>query len=411
MKTIYKFFLLVFLSFSFLTDAAAQLDRRLVAYYSFDSCGIANGPSINDDSGNGKNGVAQGNPGCGCGVSGQALQLDGIDDYVLLVGFQDFFRVTDLSISFYMKSTNSFGTQSILSKQENCDDINSFSIRYTPSSNFLTTQISEDASKKAVINEQLSFNDCWQHIVYVRSGGNTLLYVNGVLTGESATSSRVDISNSGTLSISQSPCLSTTDNAFAGLIDELRIYNRVLSRTEIEELYLGPDRIGNRDTLIFLGNSVPAFVGSTCADDFNWSPIATIDDPSSATPILTPTETTTYTLQASDAVCTATDTLRVTVVDPADLDCNQTYVPNAFTPNGDGRNEVYRISNPYAIDLISFEIYDRWGSRIFVTDSPFDGWDGAFKGQEMNPGVLLYRIRFRCDGQEEVSFGSFTLIR
>lgn len=89
----------------------------------------------------------------------------------------------------------------------------------------------------------------------------------------------------------------------------------------------------------------------------------------------------------------------------------QVFVPNAFTPNGDGRNEIYRISNPFAIDLISFEIYDRWGSRVFATENALDGWDGNFKGQQMNPGVLLYRIRFRCDGQEEIAFGSFTLIR
>ncbi|MEL6923449.1 MAG: LamG-like jellyroll fold domain-containing protein, partial [Bacteroidota bacterium] len=310
-----------------------------------------------------------------------------------------------------IKSTSSFGTQSLLSKRADCGEDNALAISYTPSSNFLNVLVSEDSGKKVGINEQLSFDDCWHHVVLVRDGGRVTLYVNGTEMGDGSTNSRIDLTSSGTLTFGNGPCTNTTENPFSGLIDELRIYSRPLTRTEIEDLYLLPDRIGNRDTLIFLGGEVPAFVPNTCADNFMWSPAATASDPDSRNPILTPTETTTYTLQASDAICNAIDTLRVTVVDPSELDCNQTFVPNAFTPNGDGRNEIFKISNPFAIDLISFEIYDRQGGRVFATESAFEGWNGVFKGQDMNPGVLLYRIRFRCNGEEEVSFGSFTLIR
>ena len=382
-----------------------QTNDKLVAHYSF------NDSTANDVSGNGKHGILEGNPTFGCGVNGSALWLDGIDDYVLLLGMDNFFITTDFTISFYFKSTSSFGTQSIISKREECDANHALAIRYTPVSNSITTEVSESTSKRAVITEQLDFNSCWQHIVLIRNSFRTQLYLNGEIIGNDNTNSRVDLTSSGVLSIAQSPCLSTTDNPFAGLIDEVRIYNRALSKEEVRGLYLAPDKIGNLDTLIFLGNSFQAFIPNTCADAFTWTPTESVSDPNISNPVLSPTETTTYDLQISDVICIGADTLRVTVVDPSDLDCKKTFLPNAFTPNGDGRNEIFRISNPYAIDLITFEIFDRWGSRVFFTDSPFEGWDGSFKGQDMNPGVLLYRVRFRCEGIEEVAFGSFSLIR
>lgn len=389
----------------FPASATAQTTDKLIAYYSFDDC------TANDSSGNGRNGIVEGNPGCDCGVQGDALMLDGTDDYVLLLGFDNFFITTDFTISFYMKATSPLGTQDLISKREACDENHAFSIRYTPSSNIVTTNISETATKKAAISEPASFQDCWHHVTYVRSSFRTKLYLNGELAGESNTDSRVDLANNAVLQIANSPCLTTTDNRFAGLIDELRIYNRALRPDEIRGLYLIPDRIGNRDTLIFLGNTVQAFVPNSCADTYNWSPVSTVSDPFIANPVLSPTQSTTYTLQLSDEFCVAEDSLKVTVIDPADLDCNETFLPNAFTPNGDGRNETFRISNPFAIDLITFEIFDRWGSRVFMTDTPLEGWDGSFKGQELNPGVLLYRVRFRCNGEERVSVGNFSLIR
>ncbi|HHH50295.1 MAG TPA: T9SS type B sorting domain-containing protein [Saprospiraceae bacterium] len=384
---------------------SAQTTDKLVAYYSFDN------DDINDDSGNANHGIAQGNPTFTCGVSGRAIWLDGIDDYVLLLGLDNFFMTTDLTISLYFKSTNSLGTQTIISKREACDDNHAFGINYTPSSFFLNTLASENSSKKAVISEQLDFNSCWQHIVFVRNSFRTKLYLNGKKIGESNTSSRIDLTSGGTLTLGLSPCSSTTENPFAGLIDEVRIYNRALSKEEIRDLYLAPDRIGNRDTLIFLGNSFQAYVPNTCTNSFSWTPFESVSDPNISNPILSPTETTTYTLQMSDPQCLASDTLRVTVIDPADLDCKKVFLPNAFTPNGDGRNEIFRINNPFAIDLISFEIFDRWGSRVFLTNVATEGWDGSFKGQPMNPGVLLYRVRFKCRGVEDVAFGSFSLIR
>jgi len=110
--------------------------------------------------------------------------------------------------------------------------------------------------------------------------------------------------------------------------------------------------------------------------------------------------------------CLTLDSIRIIVIDPADLDCGKVFMPNAFTPNNDGRNDTYGISNPYAIsDLVSFEIFDRWGGRVFLATDPMEQWDGNFKGEPMNPGVLLYKVIFRCDGEEIVDVGSLSILR
>jgi gliding motility-associated-like protein len=110
--------------------------------------------------------------------------------------------------------------------------------------------------------------------------------------------------------------------------------------------------------------------------------------------------------------CTARDSIEINVIDPSQLNCNEVFLPNAFTPNGDGLNDVYGISNPYAIpELITFEIFDRWGERVFATRDAFQTWDGAYRGQEVNSGVFLYKVRYLCQGEEIVLTGSITLMR
>ncbi len=152
----------------------------------------------------------------------------------------------------------------------------------------------------------------------------------------------------------------------------------------------------------------------TCATNFTWTPGATVSNVSIPNPILTPTETTRYSVTVLDKYgCSSADTLLVTVIDPADLDCRSIFLPKAFTPNDDNLNDVYGISNPQALrgGLKAFEIFDRWGERVFATGNAFDTWDGTFKGQPINGNVFVYRITYTCDGQEYNDSGTLTLMK
>lgn len=70
------------------------------------------------------------------------------------------------------------------------------------------------------------------------------------------------------------------------------------------------------------------------------------------------------------------------------------YIPNAFTPNGDGINDVFKTT---ALDIEDYEIevYNLWGERVFNTNTPEYGWDGIYKGKQSPQGVYLYKVKFK----------------
>ncbi len=407
MKNLFSTVIMFFLAFS----SNAQTTEDLVAFYSF------NDSTANDQIGGGSNGTFIGDPQLVCGVDGLALSFNGFDDHVLFVGtVNDFFEDDDFTLGFFIKPVSVLGTQTVFSKKETCDDENAFAIRYTPTANSITVEMSENPNKRVILTTPLDADKCWHQVTVVRNGGVVRLYVNGTLRETGTTLSRIDIANDAVWAIADGICVGVTDNPYGGLLDEVRLYDRALNEREVRGLYepLIPDNIITSDTTVFLGNDVQIEAGNTCADVIMWDPTNNLDDPTITEPLISPVQTQTYTATYTDNVftCVATDSIRITVIDPADLDCSKVFLPNAFTPNDDGRNDTYGISNPYAVaDLVSFEIFDRWGARVFMTTDAMEQWDGNFKGQPMNPGVLLYKIIFRCDGEEIVDVGSLTIIR
>jgi gliding motility-associated-like protein len=67
------------------------------------------------------------------------------------------------------------------------------------------------------------------------------------------------------------------------------------------------------------------------------------------------------------------------------------FVPNAFTPNGDGNNDEFKV---IVTDYVSFRliICNRWGEKLFETNNPMEGWDGTHRGERLNPGVYVYYV-------------------
>jgi gliding motility-associated-like protein len=403
------FLLLIQLS---LSSQTIRLNERLQAYFPFDG-------SIVDKSGNGIQALVDGDSTFGCGVENQALRSDGLTTGIFFYGtsFADVFRQIDFSMSFYMKTTVQAGNQTfdLFSKKKSCTSDSSFSIRYTPSSNSIGVELIQDSKLRHVILQRLDPARCWQHIVITRNFNTLKLYVNGRLRQTNVTTKRVNISNLSTLAYAKGPC--TSDKKFKGFIDELRIYDRAINEDEVAALYTAPDQLENRDTIIFLGANIQTRLTTTCATEFSWLPKDDIADPKSGKTVITPTQggQFRYVLTMKDGQCTTLDTVNVKVVDPKDLDCTKLYVPNAFTPNGNGINERFYISNPETVDeIVSFEVLDAWGGKMYFTKDkrPSDGgWDGTFNGTPVNPQVYLWKARYKCKGQELSQFGSVTLIK
>ena len=86
-------------------------------------------------------------------------------------------------------------------------------------------------------------------------------------------------------------------------------------------------------------------------------------------------------------------------------------VPNAFSPNADGENDVLYVRGEGVIQL-SFIVYDRWGEKVFSTTSLSNGWDGTFRGKELDPAVFTYYLHaIFIDGTDKIEKGNVTLTR
>lgn len=88
------------------------------------------------------------------------------------------------------------------------------------------------------------------------------------------------------------------------------------------------------------------------------------------------------------------------------------YIPNTFTPNGDGYNDLFRVRG-ITYSVFYFAVYNRWGELIFETKNPNEGWDGTHQGKPADPGVFGYYLKAKCDEQSDELFkkGNVTLIR
>ena len=131
------------------------------------------------------------------------------------------------------------------------------------------------------------------------------------------------------------------------------------------------------------------------------------------TPAVTATTDVSYTLTIQDA-CFGTQTFdyNIGVFDP-----NRSLLPNAFTPDGDGTNDFFNVilsetGCSQVTDVLSFQVFDRWGTKVYDNDTPTQGWNGLYKGERQNPDVYIYAIEVRLnDGTETSLSGDVTLIR
>ncbi len=141
-----------------------------------------------------------------------------------------------------------------------------------------------------------------------------------------------------------------------------------------------------------------------------WYPSNLVIPNNSYTVTTTPSQSTIYTVTVSDGICNKTATVLVVVVDSQCIE-SDVFVPNTFTPNGDGNNDVLYVRG-YLINELYFAVYNRWGELVFETTDKNKGWDGAYKGRPADVGVFGYYLKAKCpNGKEIFKKGNITLIR
>jgi gliding motility-associated-like protein len=145
-----------------------------------------------------------------------------------------------------------------------------------------------------------------------------------------------------------------------------------------------------------------------------WSPATGLSCTTCPNPIGAPRITTNYTLRVTNnGGCFATDALTVFVVC---LNSN-VFMPNTFSPNGDGMNEIFYPRGRGINTVRSLKVFTRWGQMIYSRDNfsandPSAGWDGRFRGNQLPPDVYVYTISLVCDNQTIITLkGDVMLVR
>lgn len=114
------------------------------------------------------------------------------------------------------------------------------------------------------------------------------------------------------------------------------------------------------------------------------------------------------------SVCgTDTACANIYVIEPISCDGIKIFVPTAFSPNGDGQNDILQLYSTGEPSSILFTVYNRWGQIVFQTNDISRTWDGTLNGNELDAAVFTYTLSYTCKSEqvEEVVSGNISLVR
>lgn len=165
-------------------------------------------------------------------------------------------------------------------------------------------------------------------------------------------------------------------------------------------------RIYPGDTIVGYGTRLQ--LEGTGAAYYTWTPGGVIDQPNIYNPVASINGPVVIILNGIDSNgCAASDTVNI------DVDYrDQVFIPTAFSPNNDGKNDIFRIGSVSFQKLLEFRIFNRWGQQVFSTTDLKQGWNGEVKGAVQEMGVYHYLIRIAYpDGRVETYKGDVTLVK
>lgn len=185
----------------------------------------------------------------------------------------------------------------------------------------------------------------------------------------------------------------------------------------IKTLYVNPlptaELPSSLTTYVGIPINIPVTYSSGVSS-YNWEPAATLDCATCPSPTASPKFNTRYTVNYTDSNgCRNTSIVQVIVL------CKgaNVFVPNTFSPNGDGANDVFYVRGKGLDRVKSLRVFNRWGEIVFEQrDFPVNnaayGWDGRYKGNKPIPDVYVYQVEVFCENSEIIRFeGNVALIK
>ncbi len=165
---------------------------------------------------------------------------------------------------------------------------------------------------------------------------------------------------------------------------------------------------------VMSGSTVSLTATVSGAESWSWSPGTFLSCTDCLDPVSRPVSTITYTLQAVNADgCRASDFVTIKMLCKSNL----VFIPNAFSPNGDTKNDRFIITGTGLTGIRSVIIYNRWGKVMFerkgvAIDDRNNSWDGTCNGEPQDPGTYVYFIQTVCEDGDIFTYkGTVTLVR
>ena len=204
-------------------------------------------------------------------------------------------------------------------------------------------------------------------------------------------------------------------NAGMYIVNVMDINDCTISDTVNVELQFVPNEIIGlpNDTTICKNNVITLSGFSPNATDYLWQGESAFFEQNDITDtVFIITYPGIYELNASNRCAGLTQFVEV-----IEEDCGcYPFVPNAFTPNNDGRNDEFEVYSNCVIQNFEFSIYDRWGNQVFMTTDLNQGWDGMIRGENAIQGIYVWQMIFtamneRGEMVNQIDAGDVTLIR
>lgn len=161
-------------------------------------------------------------------------------------------------------------------------------------------------------------------------------------------------------------------------------------------------------------NVITYYVDGFSTSDYIWTfstPLNVISDNNNSISILFPDTNGTYTIEVKEITefgCEGEPMKMTTQI----IGCMYYYIPNSFTQNGDGLNDVFNLKGlNFDVQDYKLLIFDRWGKLLFESNDPLIGWDGYYMNEKCPQGIYTYKIEFYKDSKPHLKTGQVNLLR
>jgi len=375
----------------------ANLRQGLVAYYPF--CGNAN-----DMSGNGNNGTVSGASLTTdrFGALNSAYNFNGTNNYIYVPSSSSISIQNNFSISVWFIMNGGGCNPRIFEVNQNLNSCGGYMFAVNGTSNVSRTI---HVARFGSCDTSISFNSTqsipslqWNHLVMSVDGVNGVgkLYLNGQLI-QTVSGAQIPIFSYNGNPLTIGNINSGRCDWWGGKIDDLFFYNRALSSCEVEELYnatateipplLSNERYPAENAIINQPHQLNARLITRAR--YLWLPSTGLSSDTIINPVFTYNREQEYRIRiTTQAGCELIDTLLVRIYTGPNI-----FVPEGFSPNGDGVNDVLRPRLVGIRRLIHFKIFNRWGQLIYETNEEGMGWDGIYQGIKQPLETYVWMIQ------------------